>query len=328
MEDKFDMHVNGICDSSTIGPRTRIWAFAHVLAGARIGADCNIGHGVFIESDVVIGDRVTIKPGVQLWDGTRIGHDVFIGPNATFTNDPFPRSRSWQSVIPVTTIEIGASIGANATLLPGITVGERAMVGAGSVVTSDVPPFAIVYGNPATIQGYVADSGGLLAITDKSLKTFMQGSNYGENQLPGGVRLMPLTKAMDLRGSLLAVDFELQLPFEPKRFFTVFDVSSSVVRGEHAHKTCHQFLICLSGSLQVLVDDGDSRATVELSNSDVGLYVPPLVWSTQFKHSSGAVLGVFASESYAHNEYIRNYQEFRLTASEQQITINRDDKKN
>lgn len=310
MADSFYLHPNGICDSTTIGPRTRIWAFAHILAGAKIGADCNIGHGVFVESDVIVGDRVTIKPGVQLWDGTRLADDVFIGPNVTFTNDPFPRSRAWQKSIPVTTIDRGASIGANATLLPGISVGERAMIGAGAVVTTDVPPFALVYGNPASIQGYVLDSKNLATVSDNGLKAGNFESESLGNELPGTARLMPLTAAIDLRGSLLAIDFATQLPFEPQRFFTVFDVSSSAVRGEHAHKTCHQFLVCLSGSLQVLLDDGDSRATVELSNSNIGLYVPPLIWSTQYKHSPGAILGVFASEPYDSSEYIRNYSEF------------------
>jgi acetyltransferase-like isoleucine patch superfamily enzyme len=112
---------------------------------------------VFIENDVVIGDRVTVKSGVQLWDGLRVGDDVFIGPNATFTNDPFPRSKVYRSEVPVTRIETGASIGANATVLPGLTIGARAMVGAGSVVTRDVPEGAVVAGNPARVIGSVDD---------------------------------------------------------------------------------------------------------------------------------------------------------------------------
>jgi UDP-2-acetamido-3-amino-2,3-dideoxy-glucuronate N-acetyltransferase len=139
--------------SRHIGEGTRIWQFCVVLPNARIGADCNICSHVFIESDVVIGDRVTVKCGVQIWDGLRIADDVFIGPNVTFTNDPFPRSRKALAEYPVTTIGKGASIGANATILPGITIGPGAMVGAGAVVTRDVPENTIVKGNPAIISG-------------------------------------------------------------------------------------------------------------------------------------------------------------------------------
>jgi UDP-2-acetamido-3-amino-2,3-dideoxy-glucuronate N-acetyltransferase len=149
------VHPQGLCETSAVGEGTRVWAFTHVLAGARIGADCNICDHVFIENDVVVGDRVTVKSGVQLWDGLRLGDDVFVGPNATFTNDPFPRSKAYDHEVPITRVEDGASIGANATILPGLTIGSRAMVGAGSVVTRDVPAGAIVAGNPARVIGSV-----------------------------------------------------------------------------------------------------------------------------------------------------------------------------
>lgn len=149
------VHPQGICETSDVGEGTRVWAFTHVLAGARLGSDCNVCDHVFIENDVVVGDRVTIKSGVQLWDGIRVGDDVFIGPNATFTNDPFPRSKAYAHEIPATRVADGASIGANATILPGLVIGPRAMVGAGSVVTRDVPACAIVTGNPARVVGVV-----------------------------------------------------------------------------------------------------------------------------------------------------------------------------
>ncbi len=143
--------------SQAIGEGTRIWQFVVILAGARIGRDCNIAAHCFIENDVVVGDRVTVKCGVQLWDGLRVADDVFIGPNATFTNDRFPRSRQWPERFPETRIERGASIGAGAVILPGLTIGERAMVGAGAVVTRDVPARALVVGNPARIVRYLDD---------------------------------------------------------------------------------------------------------------------------------------------------------------------------
>ena len=139
--------------SPNIGSGTRIWQFCVILPEARIGRDCNICAQVFIENNVIIGDRVTIKCGVQVWDGIRIDDGVFVGPNVTFTNDPFPRSRKILETHPVTTIHQGASIGANATILPGLTIGRNAMIAAGAVVTRDVPPYAIVKGNPARISG-------------------------------------------------------------------------------------------------------------------------------------------------------------------------------
>lgn len=137
--------------SSAIGSGTRLWQFVVVLPGAQMGQDCNICSHCLIENDVVIGDRVTVKSGVQLWDGLRVGNDVFIGPNVTFTNDKHPRSQNASFDLVKTWIEAGASIGGGATLLPGVRIGAGAMVGAGAVVTTDVPPGATVVGNPAKI---------------------------------------------------------------------------------------------------------------------------------------------------------------------------------
>jgi len=140
---------------SQIGEGTRVWQFVVILRGARIGRNCNICAQTLIEGDVIVGDNVTVKSGVQLWDGTRIGNHVFIGPNVTFTNDPFPRSQQYPESFSGIYIKDHASIGANATLLPGITIGQHAMIGAGAVVTRDVPDRAVVAGNPAKILRYV-----------------------------------------------------------------------------------------------------------------------------------------------------------------------------
>jgi UDP-2-acetamido-3-amino-2,3-dideoxy-glucuronate N-acetyltransferase len=146
-----EIYIHPLADvqTSDIGPGTRIWQFVVVLAGAHIGAEVNLCAQCFVENDVVIGDRVTIKSGVQLWDGLRIGDDAFIGPNVTFTNDRYPRSKVYPDSFPVTVIGKGASIGGGAVILPGITVGEGAMVGAGAVVTRSVAPYTTVVGNPA-----------------------------------------------------------------------------------------------------------------------------------------------------------------------------------
>ncbi len=137
--------------SPHIGSGTRVWQFAVILPGARIGGDCNLCACVFVENDVVIGDRVTVKNGVQLWDGLTVEDDVFIGPNVTFTNDRVPRSRAGMESPARTLVRRGASIGANATILPGLTLGEGCLVGAGAVVTRDVPAGAVVVGNPARV---------------------------------------------------------------------------------------------------------------------------------------------------------------------------------
>ena len=144
------IHHSAICESKKIGTGTNIWAFVHILPGAKIGDDCNICDFVFIENEVVIGDRTTIKSGVQLWDGVTIGSDVFIGPNVTFMNDKYPKSKNINYENLATFVEDFASIGANATILPGIIIGKNAVVGAGSVVTRNVPPGMIVTGNPAS----------------------------------------------------------------------------------------------------------------------------------------------------------------------------------
>ena len=141
--------------SEKIGKDTRVWQYSIIFEGAEIGENCNLCAHTLVENDVVIGKNVTVKSGVFLWDGTRIEDDVFIGPNATFTNDTMPRSKVYPDAFKSITVRKGASIGANATLLPGITIGSYAMVGAGAVVTKDVPDRAVVVGNPAKIIRYV-----------------------------------------------------------------------------------------------------------------------------------------------------------------------------
>lgn len=297
----FFVHPQGICESSAVGRGTQVWAFAHVLPGAVIGSDVNICDHVFIENDVVIGDRVTIKSGVQLWDGLRLEDDVFVGPNATFTNDPRPRSKQ-RIEFPQTLIRAGASIGANAVVLPGLTVGRNAMVGAGAVVTRDVPAHAIVAGNPARIIGYDAGP----AEADSPAPVIASAST--------DPRLVPVTVATDLRGSLAAVEFAT-LPFVPQRMFSVFDVPSRDVRGQHAHYRCEQLLICLQGSVDCLIDDGSRRTTYRLDSPEVGLHLPALTWGSQYNYAAGTVMAVLASRPYESEDYIRDYEEFLQAVS-------------
>jgi serine acetyltransferase len=282
MAQHFFQHPQARVESASIGEDTRIWAFAHVLPGAKIGRDCNICDHTFIEDD------------------------VFIGPNASFTNDHFPRSKQHLSPEsrPRTLVNRGASIGANATILPGIVIGEGAMIGAGAVVTRSVPPDAIVVGNPASISGYVgiprpnpaADSVQPASVTETDVAS---------------VRLYALPGVEDMRGARTLAEGQSQIPFEIRRFFLVYNVPSRELRGEHAHKTLHQFLICVHGSFLVMADDCTTRREFRLDSPSQGLHIPPITWSVQYKHSNDAVVLVLASAPYDADDYIREYSGFR-----------------
>jgi UDP-2-acetamido-3-amino-2,3-dideoxy-glucuronate N-acetyltransferase len=300
------VHPQALCEATAVGENTRVWAFAHVLPGATIGKDCNICDHVFIENDVVIGDRVTVKCGVQLWDGLRVADDVFIGPNVTFSNDKYPKSKQYQAKVEETHIGRGASIGGGASILPGLRIGPRAMVGAGAVVTHDVPARAVVSGNPARIVGYVDTKRGASA-PPKIVPA--EDTSIRETSV-SGVTVHRLPVFADLRGSLAVGEFPQQVPFAPKRYFIVFDVPGKDVRGEHAHRRCHQFLVCLRGSLSVVVDDGTSSEEIALDRPSIGLYLPPMIWAVQYRYSADALLLVFASDPYDAGDYIRDYDEF------------------
>ena len=303
MPDYFQ-HPDARVESPSIGAGTRVWAFAHILPGAVIGRDCNVCDGVFIENDVQVGDRVTLKCGVQLWDGIRLEDDVFVGPNATFSNDPFPRSRRPPAAFAQTIVRRGASIGANATILPGLVIGQNAMVGAGAVVTRDVPPNAVVVGNPARITGY-GSSSIAEAINDRS-----DVAASSRTLKVKGAQIISLPRVDDLRGALVHGECDRHLPFKPERFFVVFDVPSREVRGEHAHRQLHELLICLRGSCAVALDDGTQRDEVSLNSPTIALHIAPWLWRVHYKYSDDAVLLVLCSAKYDSSDYIRNYDDF------------------
>ena len=274
MSDHF-VHPQALCESKNIGQGTRVWAFAHVMPKAVIGADCNLCDHVFVENDVVLGDRVTIKSGVQVWDGLRVGNDCFLGPNATFTNDKFPRSKVYHAGIPRTTLEDGCSIGANAVVLPGLTIGAKAMVGAGAVVTRDVPPRAIVVGNPARIVGFV------------DAPPRLESAELPTSSV-SGVRLVR-TK--------IGAEAGTDLPFTAKRVALIRDLGergawSGKVRGE-------RFLLCVAGRGVLVVDDGSRCEEIALDPSGVGIHLEPAVRATLYRCSADAVVLVFASEESA-----------------------------
>ena len=304
------IHSQAIVESLSVGPRTRVWAFAHILPGAQIGSDCNICDGVFIEGQSVIGNRVTVKCGVQVWDGVTLEDDVFIGPNATFTNDRFPHSGQHPESYTKTLVRAGASIGANATIVAGVTIGESAMVGAGAVVTRDVPPGAVVYGNPARVRGWVN------ATTSRfrprgSARTVELNT---ESSLPElgvfGAKLIRLPLLTDSRGFLSFGQTGAHLPFTPQRYFLIGGVPDGSLRGEHAHRELEQFLVCVHGSCRLVIEDGTHREELVLTSPSVGVHLAPMVWATILHDSPDTTVMVLASAVYSESDYIRDYSEF------------------
>jgi UDP-2-acetamido-3-amino-2,3-dideoxy-glucuronate N-acetyltransferase len=297
----FFQHPQAIVETTDVGEGTKIWAFAHVLSGAQIGKDCSIGDHTFIEGEVLIGDKVTIKCGVQLWKGTCLEDEVFVGPNVTFASQsPHPPSP--------TTIKLGAAIGANATLRAGLTIGQHAVVEAGAVVTRNVPPYAVVAGNPAQILRYASKHPSRESASPAAARS--THANASAAVSVSGVFVDQAPVIEDLRGFLTFREEGNGLPFCPKRCFAVYGVPSPQVRGEHAHRACQQFLVVLKGTMTCVVDDSHVRQEIALASPGTGLYVPPMVWATQYKFSSAAVLLVLASHLYDPDDYIRNYDEF------------------
>jgi acetyltransferase-like isoleucine patch superfamily enzyme len=187
------VHPHALCETTDVGPRTRVWAFAHLLPGAKVGSDCNICDHAFVEGRVRLGDRVTVKNGVQLYDGVTVDDDVFLGPNCIFTNDLTPRAAVKKSADELLSTEVrtGASIGANATIVCGVTIGAHSFVGAGAVVTRSVPPHALVVGNPARRIGWMCSCGTRLG-RDLSCSC---GATYVE--LGGDAGLGPALRAVE-----------------------------------------------------------------------------------------------------------------------------------
>ena len=312
----FFRHPMALVESPHVGAGTRVWAFAHVLPGAVIGRECNLCDGVFIENDVVVGDRVTVKCGVQLWDGVRLEDDVFVGPNATFTNDPFPRSRQYPDSFPRTVVRRGASIGANATILPGVEIGPGAMVGAGAVVTSDVPANAVVVGNPARVVRWVESAAEHQNVPPAASRpTVLEGPEVTLGV--DGARPLHLRRIDEMgRGELIVGEVESELPFVPERFFCVTNVPPRAVRGQHAHMSLHEVLVCIRGACTILLDDGQVRQEVRLARNEVALHIEPLVWRELFDFTPDAVLMVLASAPYGTKDYIRDYDTFRAVVDE------------
>ena len=297
------MSVGEVGDGTSVGP------FSIVAEGAVVGRDCRIGPHVVIEAGARVGDRVTIHSGTQLWAGVTIEDDVFVGPNVSFCNDRLPRAGRAADAEP-TVVRSGASVGAGAAILPGLEIGPGAMVGAGAVVARTVPRDAVVVGNPARIVSYAG------ADRHQSWIEQAEGGSQAAETGVRGVTLHRFAVVRDLRGSLIAGEVGRELPFAPQRYFYVFDVPGSDVRGEHAHRTCHQFLIPIHGELHVVADDGARRQEFVLTGKETGLYLPPMTWALQYRYSPESVLLVLASHAYDPDDYIRDYGDFLREARE------------
>jgi hypothetical protein len=239
-----------------------------------------------------------MRPGGSVDPTARVGRDVELGAGCTIGAGALLEGE--------VTLGGGVEIGAGAHVVGPLSVGRGAVVRERAVVTENVPPNAVVEGDPARIVAYVDDA--QLAAAGGLVEAARVGAGATETRVRG-VTLQRVTSARDLRGSLAAAEFA-ELPFEPRRVFVVYDVPSESVRGEHAHRTCSQFLVCLRGSVRCLVDDGSTREDVQLSSPDVGLHVPPMIWGTQWKYSGDSILLVLASHPYDADDYIRDYEEF------------------
>lgn len=284
--------------NAKIHPSTSLGPDVHVAEGAEVGPNC------------FLSGRISIAAGAQLvggitWVGdAEIGERCIIEPGVTLSH---------LTAFATAPLRIGADahVGAGSVLASGLTIGVRSRIAAGTVVTRNVPSHAIVQGNPATIVGY----GSSIAAAPGSARfSSKPASETSETQALSctvkGVRIFRFPRIRDLRGDLTVGEFGRNVPFEPKRFFLVYDVPSAETRGEHAHKACHQFLICVAGYVAVVVDDGRNREEIELDAPNIGLYIPPKVWGVQYKYSSNATLLVFASHFYDPDDYIRDYNEF------------------
>lgn len=246
-----------------------------------------------------IGPGCAIASGAVVPNGVSLAADVEMGPNAVFVSAPQAEGRT------ASRAEQGVRIGANAVIYPGVTLASWSVVRPGAVVNRSVPPRAIVEGNPATIVGYVGTE------SNENAAGFLASSTLGvEKTVVAGVSVHTFPVVPDLRGNLTVGEFDNDIPFIPLRYFMVFGVPSKEVRGEHAHRECHQFLICVRGSCAVVADDGEHRVEITLDAPNRGVHLPPMTWGIQYKYSPDALLLVFASHHYSAADYIRDYSEF------------------
>jgi len=261
-----------------------------------LGEGCTVQEYASLGAEVMLSAEVTVGPGARLLGKVRAHRAVTIGPNAVL-------GQYEASSVGEVAVGSEARIGANATVRLGVAIGRGAVVEDGSVVEADVPAYAVVRGSPARIVGYVDTLPEPIEVLNASAV-----DRPVTTGVPG-VILYPVARARDLRGSLAAVEFA-DLPFVPQRAFAVYSVPDESVRGAHAHRACGQVLLCVSGEVSSVADDGAHRQAFRLSGPEVGLFIPPMVWSMQYRYTTDAVLLVLAGLPYDPNDYIRDYEEF------------------
>lgn len=288
------LHINSLLTDAS----SRLNTDVQVDPTAQIGPNCHL------RGPIVVGPGAVLVGGITLIGDIQIGRGARLEPGVCLAQPlPGPAGQSGA-------VQVGqhVHIGAGAVLYGGVQIGHHAWIEPGTVVRRNIPPHAIVSGNPATISGYLDDAA-----------QFLRGATtlVPRQDSPGvvglqveGVTLHHYARIRDLRGDLTVGEFERNVPFLPKRYFVVFDVPSTETRGEHAHKRCHQFLVCVGGTVSVVVDDGRRREEVLLDRPNMGLLIPAGVWGIQYKYSATGTLLVFASEYYDATDYIRNYDEF------------------
>ena len=269
---------------------------AVIESGAKVADDANLGCFVQICAAASVGNNAIVAGLVIVPPHVHIGAHSRIGAGVCFVT-PVAEEKP-------TVIGNNAIIGEHAIINAGVSIGDDAVIAPLTFIQRSIPTMAIVEGSPAKIIGYVGAISN--AVTENSsVNEPVQESNVS------GVRLHHMHRVVDIRGNLTVGEFDRSIPFQPKRYFIVYDVPSMETRGEHAHRVCHQYLICVRGSCAVVADDGHHRQEFLLNRPDIGLHLPPMVWGIQYKYSADAVLLVYASHYYDGADYIRNYAEFR-----------------
>ena len=281
-----------------------------VHASSHIGIDVVLDPSASVGPNCHLLGRITVEAGAMLTGGVTLIGDLIVGRQAVIEPGvciAAPRPGQGGIETPVH-IGAGAHVGAGSVLLAGVKIGDHAWVAPGTVVLRHIPAHAVVSGNPASISGYLdeADQASRVATAAPPRP---EGSGV-QASLVEGVSVHHFARIRDLRGDLTVGEFERNVPFTPKRYFLVFDVPSTETRGEHAHRICHQFLVCVAGTVSVVVDDGRRREEVLLDRPNIGLLIPAGIWGIQYKYSRNGVLLVFASEYYDASDYIRNYDEY------------------